>query len=98
MNDLSSTPRGIQALSSLDRFASDKLGVLERGHLRRTLAETEREDGLWITRNGRRLLSFCCNDYLNLSHHAAVKQAAVEALSRHGVGSGASRLGTRQPP
>jgi 8-amino-7-oxononanoate synthase len=85
-------------MSSLDQFASDKLGELERGHLRRTLAETERADGLWITRNGRRLLSFSCNDYLNLTHHPAVKKAAIAALERYGAGSGASRLVTGNHP
>ena len=99
MNDLSSAPRGIPpVLSSLDQFASEKLSELERGHLRRTLAETEREDGLWITRNGRRLLSFSCNDYLNLTHHPAVKKAAIAALQRYGAGSGASRLVTGNHP
>jgi len=99
MNDLSSAPRGTPTvLSSLDQFASDKLAELERGHLRRILAETDRTDGLWITRNGRRLLSFSCNDYLNLSHHPAVKKAAVAALERYGAGSGASRLVTGNHP
>ena len=99
MNDLSSAPRGTSpVLSSLDQFASEKLSELERAHLRRTLAETEREDGLWITRNGRRLLSFSCNDYLNLTHHPAVKKAAMAALQRYGAGSGASRLVTGNHP
>jgi 8-amino-7-oxononanoate synthase len=99
MNDLSSAPRGVPpTMSSLDQFASDKLGELERGNLRRTLAETEREDGLWIMRNGRRLLSFSCNDYLNLTHHPAVKKAAMAALERYGAGSGASRLVTGNHP
>jgi 8-amino-7-oxononanoate synthase len=99
MNDLSSAPRGAPPImSSLDQFASGKLSELERGHLRRTLAETEREDGLWIVRNGRRLLSFSCNDYLNLTHHPAVKKAAIAALERYGAGSGASRLVTGNHP
>jgi len=98
MNDLSSAPRSSPLLSSLDQFASEKLSELERAHLRRTLAETEREDGLWITRNGRRLLSFSCNDYLNLTHHPAVKKAAMAALQRYGAGSGASRLVTGNHP
>src|SRR5262245_59108457 len=99
MNDLSATPRGAPpAASSLDSFASGKLAELERGHLRRTLAESDREDGLWVTRNGRRLLSFSCNDYLNLSHHPAVKKAAIAALARYGAGSGASRLVTGNHP
>jgi 8-amino-7-oxononanoate synthase len=43
-------------------------------------------------------LSFCCNDYLNLTHHPALKEAAIAALSRYGVGSGASRLVTGNHP
>ncbi|HZP77030.1 MAG TPA: 8-amino-7-oxononanoate synthase [Pseudolabrys sp.] len=79
-------------MPSLDRFAAAKLSDLDRRHLRRSLAETVREDGLWVERNGRRLLSFSCNDYLNLSQHPAVKAAAVAAIEEYGVGAGASRL------
>lgn len=79
-------------MSSLARFASDKLADLERRGIRRTLKPTRRLDGLWVEREGRRLLSFSCNDYLNLSHHPAVKAAAAEAALEHGAGAGASRL------
>ena len=41
------------------------------------LVDTAREDGIWMTRNGKRLLSFSCNDYLNLSQHPKVKEAAL---------------------
>jgi 8-amino-7-oxononanoate synthase len=85
-------------MASLDDFALRKLGELGRASLHRVLVETDRQDGLWTLRNGRRLLSFCCNDYLNLSHHPAIKAAAVDALSRYGVGSGASRLVTGNHP
>jgi 8-amino-7-oxononanoate synthase len=85
-------------MSSLEQFASEKLAGLDRAHLRRSLVETTREDGIWCQRNGRRLLSFCCNDYLNLTHHPAVKKAAIEALQRFGAGSGASRLVTGNHP
>src|SRR5262245_59671367 len=85
-------------MASLDDFAQRKLGELERVNLRRTLVATERLDGIWTVRNGRRLLSFSCNDYLNLSHHPAVKTAAVEAISRYGTGAGASRLVTGNNP
>jgi 8-amino-7-oxononanoate synthase len=81
-------------MRSLEEFANRKLGELEHASLHRVLAETDRLDGIWVDRNGRRLLSFCCNDYLALSHHPAVKAAAVEATQRYGVGSGASRLVT----
>jgi 8-amino-7-oxononanoate synthase len=85
-------------MHSLDRFAQDKLDDLQRRHLRRTLHDTAREDGIRVERNGRRLLSFSCNDYLNLSHHPAIKRAAMAALERYGAGSGASRLITGNHP
>jgi 8-amino-7-oxononanoate synthase len=85
-------------MHTLDAFAQDKLDALQRRGLRRALAETVREDGIWVERGGRRLLSFSCNDYLNLSQHPAVKQAAKAAIDRYGAGSGASRLVTGNHP
>jgi len=79
-------------MHSLDEFATTKLGELQRGSLRRALVDTTRTPGIWVLRNGRRLLSFCCNDYLNLTHHPEVKEAAIAALRTYGVGAGASRL------
>jgi 8-amino-7-oxononanoate synthase len=58
---------------------------------------TERQ-GIYAERNGRRLLSFSCNDYLNLAQHPALIAAAVEATKRYGVGAGASRLVTGNHP
>jgi len=85
-------------MTSLDEFAAGKLADLARAQLRRTLVETDRLDGIHVERNGRRLLSFSCNDYLNLSQHSAVKAAAIEAVRRYGVGAGASRLVTGNHP
>jgi 8-amino-7-oxononanoate synthase len=85
-------------MSSLDEFARQKLAMLERDNLRRTVVPTERRDALWVERGGRRLLSFSCNDYLALSHHPALKQAAIAATERYGVGAGASRLVTGNHP
>ncbi|MBI4275068.1 MAG: 8-amino-7-oxononanoate synthase [Rhizobiales bacterium] len=85
-------------MRSLDEFAAGKLADLEQADLRRTLVETTREDGIWVNRDGRRLLSFSCNDYLNLTQHPAVKEAAVAAIERYGIGAGASRLVTGNHP
>ncbi len=84
-------------MRSLDEFADGKLAALERAKLRRTLSVTAR-DGIYAERGGRRLLSFSCNDYLNLSGHPAIIKAAVEATERYGVGAGASRLVTGNHP
>jgi 8-amino-7-oxononanoate synthase len=82
---------------SLDAMAARKLAALEAKALRRTLKDTAR-DGIVVERAGRRLLSFSCNDYLDLSRHPLVKQAAVAAIQKYGVGAGASRLVTGNHP
>jgi 8-amino-7-oxononanoate synthase len=84
-------------MRSLDEFAGEKLSTLDAAKLRRTPAVTAR-DGIWAERDGRRLLSFSCNDYLNLNRHPEVIAAAVEAAARYGVGAGASRLVTGNHP
>ena len=85
-------------MQSLDTYAQEKLDDIERRGLHRSISETVREDGIYIERGGKRLLSFSCNDYLNLTQHPALKRAAIEAIERYGVGSGASRLVTGNHP
>jgi 8-amino-7-oxononanoate synthase len=85
-------------MRSLDLFARDKLAERERDNLRRSIVETESGDGVHVVRNGRALLSFCSNDYLNLSQHPAVKRAAAAAAETYGAGAGASRLVTGSHP
>ncbi len=85
-------------MSSLDKFAADKLAALEAANRRRTLADTVREEGIWLSRDGRRMISFSCNDYLNLTHHPKVKAAAIAAIEKYGTGAGASRLITGNHP
>lgn len=79
-------------MHSLETFAAAKLAELEAQNLRRWLVETDRTEDAIAIRNGRRLISFCCNDYLNLSQHPEVKDAAIAATRRLGAGAGASRL------
>jgi len=85
-------------MHSLDAYAQDKLASLRERHLYRALNETLREDGIWVERHDRRLLSFSCNDYLNLTQHPAIKKAAIAAIEEFGAGSGASRLVTGNHP
>jgi 8-amino-7-oxononanoate synthase len=84
-------------MDSLDDFAAAKLTALDREGLRRALVATAR-GAIHVERRGRKLLSFSCNDYLNFTQHPAVRAAAIAAVERYGVGSGASRLVTGNHP
>jgi len=85
-------------MPALDVILQQKLALLEKRHMRRNLSESAREDGVHVTRAGRRLISFSCNDYLGLSHHPEVIAAAHKALDNYGAGAGASRLVTGNHP
>jgi 8-amino-7-oxononanoate synthase len=69
-----------------------ELSQLEKQHLLRRLMVIESYDGPRITVSGRSLLLMCSNDYLGLSGHPALREAAAKAMKRYGFGSGASRL------
>lgn len=42
--------------------------------------------------DGKKYLMFCSNNYLSLSEHPDVKQAAKDAIDKYGVGPGGSRV------
>jgi glycine C-acetyltransferase/8-amino-7-oxononanoate synthase len=65
--------------------------------LQRT-ARTFPEAGGLIRIDGKEVLNFSSNDYLDLSHHPHVMDRAREALDQYGVGSTASRLVTGTLP
>jgi len=64
----------------------------EQRQLLRRVREIERVDGVdaWIA--GRRLTTFCSNDYLGLARHPALIRALQNAAAESGVGSTASAL------
>jgi len=45
----------------------------------------------WCDIDGKKVLMFCSNNYLGLSNHPRLKEAAIEAVRTHGVGSGSVR-------
>jgi 8-amino-7-oxononanoate synthase len=85
-------------MPALAEVARKKLEELAGFSRKRELFDCAREDGIYVVRNGKRLISFSCNDYLGLSHHAKVKAAAVAAIEKYGCGAGASRLVTGNHP
>jgi len=45
----------------------------------------------WCTVDGKKVLMFCSNNYLGLSNHPKIKEAAMDAVRTHGAGSGSVR-------
>jgi 8-amino-7-oxononanoate synthase len=72
-------------------FERELIDLCQRHMFRQPLVIESRE-GSRITVNGRILLLMCSNDYLGLSCHPALRDAARAAMDRYGFGAGASRL------
>lgn len=45
----------------------------------------------WCEVDGKKVLMFCSNNYLGLSNHPKLKEAAINAVRTHGAGSGSVR-------
>ncbi|MFQ5993141.1 MAG: 8-amino-7-oxononanoate synthase, partial [Nitrospiraceae bacterium] len=72
---------------------------LEEQHLARQPCLIESGTGPIVSLGGRSVILMASNDYLGLSTHPSLKQAAISATNRYGVGAAASRLvsGTLPP-
>ncbi|MFZ5470899.1 MAG: 8-amino-7-oxononanoate synthase [Myxococcota bacterium] len=73
-------------------WAEEELFALEAHGLRRQLEPLSSPQGATVQLGGQTLVNFSSNDYLGLASHPQLAAAAMQALRRHGVGSGASRL------
>lgn len=85
----------MMTVSARDRLLHDLAGELddlERRDLRRRLVTVERIDGPVVTAAGGRLVNWCSNDYLGLSAHPRLREAAAAAAAEFGIGARASRL------
>lgn len=68
------------------------LNALARDHLIRRRPVVESVDGAHLRVDGEAVLAFCTNDYLGLSRHPALVDAATRGAALYGVGAGASPL------
>lgn len=84
---------GNQPPRSLDWIA-DELAALDTLQLRRRLAERQSPQGVRVVMDGRELLNFGSNDYLELASSPRLRAAAAVAIADGGWGSGASPLVT----
>lgn len=78
-------------VASLSDVCADELRGLREADRLRTLGVAE-SSGRTIAIDGRDVVNLASNDYLALSTHPKLIEAAVQATRHHGVGSGASRL------
>jgi glycine C-acetyltransferase len=72
-------------------FLEDEVAALRERHLYRPLRIMSSAQGPIVSIDDRRLVSLSSNDYLGLTHHARLREAALAAVRDFGVGSGAVR-------
>ncbi|CAH0477157.1 unnamed protein product [Peronospora belbahrii] len=97
-------PPVLRISSSLHRYASSSTCSTFVNRLRNELAEIKAAgtykherviasaQGAEIFVNGNTVLNFCANNYLGLSNHPDVNQAATEAISERGFGLSSVRF------
>lgn len=83
-------------MSAWTTWAKDQLAAIDNAGLLRQCVAFDGQGPRGIV-HGREVLSFASNDYLGLTQHPRVREAAHAAIDRWGTGSGAARLvtGTR---
>jgi len=91
-------PSSGRPAGGFETFA-EELKRLEHLNLLRDLPLSESCRGSRISIDGREFLNFSSNDYLGLSGHPRIIDAAVRGVNKYGFGSGGSRLlsGTHGP-
>jgi glycine C-acetyltransferase len=72
-------------------FIADEIADLKAKHLYRPLRVMSAAQGPVTSVDGREVISLSSNDYLGLTHHPRLRDAALAAVRDFGVGSGAVR-------
>jgi glycine C-acetyltransferase len=75
----------------VQRIATEVKEIETQGLLKRERIITS-EQGPEIVVNGKKVLNFCANNYLGLSSHPAVIEAAHKAIDTHGYGMSSVRF------
>ena len=81
-------------------FLGDELDDLREQHLYRPLRVMASAQGPIVVVDGAEVISLSSNDYLGLTHHPRLREAALAAVRDFGAGSGAVRTiaGTMDAP
>src|SRR6478672_8318860 len=72
-------------------FLKDEIQRLKDEHLYQELKPFEGMQGAEIQMEGRTILNFSSNNYLGLTNHPKLMEAAKKAIDQYGVGAGAVR-------
>ena len=72
-------------------YLDDEVAALKERHLYRALRVMSSAQGPIVSVDDKRLISLSSNDYLGLTHHPRLRDAALAAVRDYGVGSGAVR-------
>jgi 8-amino-7-oxononanoate synthase len=79
-------------MNPFDEELNQRLATLRGQGLYRELRRVDSAQGPRITIGGKNFLNFSSNDYLGLANHPELKEIAIKAVEKFGVGAGASRL------
>jgi glycine C-acetyltransferase len=72
-------------------FMREEYQELVKSDLDWKIRELEGPSTAWCMVDGKKVLMFCSNNYLGLSNHPRLKDAAIKAVQTHGAGSGSVR-------
>lgn len=76
----------------MKEFLQNELNTIEQNGIFKKERIITSPQGAEITVNGETVLNFCANNYLGLSSHPEVVQAAKDALDTHGFGMSSVRF------
>ncbi len=79
-------------MTNLEEILKKDLQHLKQQSLYRQRKITEGPQQVHLHSNGKKILSFCSNDYLGLANHPDIAQALKKGVDTYGVGSGAAHL------
>lgn len=75
-----------------DHLQNELNGIQEAGLFKRERIITTPQSAVIKTTDGKEVLNFCANNYLGLSSHPKVVQAAKDAIDTHGFGMSSVRF------
>ena len=78
-------------MTSKFSFIKDTLEQLKQEGRYNYIKENEGPQGAWLIINGKKVLNMCSNNYLGLANDPRLRQAAIDAIEKYGVGPGAVR-------